>query len=285
VQPQAIAPQGAVRRAAPVQKTKPSRTPQPGDLVCGECGESNSPSRKFCSRCGSTLATATVVKIPWWRKFVPHRKAKTMAAGERPWKEGGKKAGKQRRPLIAVLQPLMRFVAIGAVVVGLIYGVYAPFRGWVNDRVTSVKDKVNSIIHPTYDAVRPNAVTASSAVKDHPATAAIDLGDNTFWETPPTDKQPTITLKFPKAVDLDRAFFTIGIKDNFASQNRPATLHLVYSTGKTADVTLKDSATPQQHGLSNGHGITTVAIHVTSMFKSIAGKNMAFTEIELFTKH
>jgi hypothetical protein len=47
---------------AVISSPKTSRPSQPGDLICGACGESISPERKFCRRCGSPLASADVVK-------------------------------------------------------------------------------------------------------------------------------------------------------------------------------------------------------------------------------
>ena len=39
-------------------KVTPSRTALPGDLACEECGEVNPPDRRFCRRCGASLASA-----------------------------------------------------------------------------------------------------------------------------------------------------------------------------------------------------------------------------------
>jgi hypothetical protein len=54
--------------SATVSAPKPSaaqdRSAQPGDLICANCGEPNDPSRKFCRRCGSSLATASTASAP-----------------------------------------------------------------------------------------------------------------------------------------------------------------------------------------------------------------------------
>jgi hypothetical protein len=47
----------------PRNRRERSRRPGAGDLVCGECGETNPPARKFCRRCGTSLASAQHVAI------------------------------------------------------------------------------------------------------------------------------------------------------------------------------------------------------------------------------
>jgi hypothetical protein len=80
--PDVVAPQerGRARRTMP--KSAPSRELQPGDLVCGSCGEANLPTRRFCSRCGNELEGAEVVKAPWWRRILPKRKPREARAVE-----------------------------------------------------------------------------------------------------------------------------------------------------------------------------------------------------------
>jgi hypothetical protein len=114
-QPTAVTP---MRPAAPTGRPKPARQASsrrivPGDLICGECGESNAPARNFCSRCGTSLRDAVVAGTPWWRRIVPTRKRKAMEAGNRPWKNkhGTEKSRTtiasatwriKRRPLLAL---------------------------------------------------------------------------------------------------------------------------------------------------------------------------------------
>ena len=179
VQPQAVQPQAAQRRKPPkVQPGKPTRTPQKGDLICGECGEANSPGRKFCSRCGTSLAAAMVVKIPWWKRIF-RRKPKSAMAGERPWtaKDGGKKKPK-RKGIGRFIAPIRRVGSIVFLALGLLYGIYSPFRHWVNDRYNSGKDKVMSVIHPQFDPVMAGPGTTSNETTpldpNHTAAMAVD---------------------------------------------------------------------------------------------------------------
>ncbi len=60
----------------------PTKEPSAGDLVCGQCGEGNEPVRKFCRRCGNSLATAVVASTAKSGKFRRERKPRVLAAGE-----------------------------------------------------------------------------------------------------------------------------------------------------------------------------------------------------------
>ena len=62
-QPAAPAPKARRRPVAPPEPL------DPGDLICGNCGMGNRPTRKFCRRCGTDLAEAEVARVPWWRRL------------------------------------------------------------------------------------------------------------------------------------------------------------------------------------------------------------------------
>jgi hypothetical protein len=70
-------PQKVVKKAPP-RKTLPpeDRRPQPGELICGDCGAGNAPTRKFCRRCGTSLVDAPVVKLHWWQRVVKPKQGK-----------------------------------------------------------------------------------------------------------------------------------------------------------------------------------------------------------------
>ena len=67
VQP-ALAPD---RPKLPPQRVIPVRRPQPGDIICGECGEPNGSERRFCRRCGKFLAepVGPPPRLRWWRRI------------------------------------------------------------------------------------------------------------------------------------------------------------------------------------------------------------------------
>jgi hypothetical protein len=262
-----------------VNKSAPTRTLQTGDLICGDCGEGNPPSRRFCSRCGASLMTAEKVHIPWWRRiFRRRRAAKRVSAAE-----AVAGARRPKRSLLARAMPLIRrVVAIVLLVGGIAYATFAPLRGWVNDRVVDAKSRATSIVHPQYTPVHPFQVTGQSSLSNHPPDAVSDGFTNTFWAAPVGDKA-VVTLRFDHPTDVSRALIRIGISGNFQGSNRPHELRLVYSTGKAQDLSLDDKADPQQVTLKAGGKVTTIELHVVSLYKA-SSDSVAITEIELFAK-
>lgn len=283
VQPGAVAPQAPKTRPPTAKKAAPTRKLRPGDLVCGECGEGNAPTRRFCSRCGNTLEAAVVVKTPWWHRFVPKRKAKVLAAGERPGQKGVKAQGKGRS-WKRLIRPIRMVVSAFLLLGTIVYGVYSPFREWVNDRVTGAKQEVNRVVMPEFEPVSASAATANVQLPDHPAPLAVDGFRNTYWSAPPGGAQPTLVLTFSEPVDLDRAIVHNGAAENFQSLHRARELHMVFSTDASYDVTLSDTADPQEVDIDNGEGVTSVEIHVMSFYQSLQGNDVGISEIELFTK-
>src|SRR5204863_3592046 len=94
---------------------------QPGDLICGNCGTPNDPSRHFCKACGRSLATAVPArKPPWWRRFFPERKP--LAAGQRTARvrsaESGRRGGVGRG--IRSILLMLIVIAIAFAVVGYV---------------------------------------------------------------------------------------------------------------------------------------------------------------------
>jgi hypothetical protein len=290
-QPEAVQPQIGQRRKPPkVQPGKPTRTPQKGDLICGECGEANVPARKFCSRCGTSLATAVVVKIPWWRRILPKRRRKSAMAGERPWTDKSGARKKQKKHGFAkVIRPVRRIAGIVLLVLGILYGVYSPFREWVNDRWTSAKDKVEEIIHPKFDPVTAGPGTTSNEATpldpNHPAAMATDGFKNTYWLSPPpsADFRPELDIALTEKADLARIIVRTGASDDFQGHHRPKTLLFIFDNGASQQVELKNTPDPQTISIS-GKGVQRFKVAVTDIYESIDGTDMALTEIEFFKK-
>ena len=281
----AMAPQAMRERTARAAvKQAPTRRLQPGDLVCGDCGEGNPPNRKFCSRCGTSLETAVAVKTPWWRKFIPKRKPKVLQAGTRPGRGGVRTKSRRAAALAKVFPTIRRVVAVVVLLSGILYGAFAPVRGWVNDHVIAVKTKISRIISPQFDPVHVNGFNATAQVKDHEAGKAVDGFTNTYWAAPATGREVVLILRFNQKVDVDKAIVHSGVSANFQSTNRPQKLHIVYDTGKTYDVDLKDTPDQQEVAIGKGHGISSMEIHITSFYTSVKSGNVAITEVELFRK-
>jgi hypothetical protein len=275
-----VTPQEIRRPPRPVNKAAPTRMRQPGDLICGECGEGNPPNRRFCSRCGHSLVDA--------ERCTSHGGADLPAPSEghgdrRGRGRGGRRCGRRKRSPLAKLLPMIRrVVAIALLVGGIVYASVPPFRRWVNERALDAKSRVLSIVRPQYTPVHPFPVTDQSELSGHPGAALSDGFTNAFWAAPVGDKD-VVTLQLDHPTQVQRALIRIGISGNSQGASRPHQLHLVFSTGKTQDLNLDDTADPQEVAIKADGPVTTIELHVTSLFKA-SSDTVAITEIELFEK-
>lgn len=275
-QPEVVQPaeqRAPQRPSVPVPDDEPLN---PGDLICGECGLGNAPTRKFCGRCGTSLAQAEIVAIPWWRRLFPGRKAKELKAGTRPRRRRG--SGDARR---RVGRAIRRTIAVAVLVAGVLYATVPSLRTTVNTQFTGIKNDVAGVFVTQYAPVRPTKVVATMANPDHGANLVSDNASNTYWSAP-GDQEQALVLSFDRAVDLRKAILRVGIGADFQSAHRPQKLHLVYSTGKTYDLALADTPDAQEVTVENSAGATSVEIHVVALNRSLQGKDVAISEIELF---
>jgi len=282
----ALKPQRPTDRPRPV-KQKPTRKILPGDRICGDCGEGNPPARKFCSRCGTTLAAADVAKTPWWRKLVPHRRRKAMEAGERPWKS---KDGKQKRrrgiggvfmALFAKARPL---IAAALLLVGLVYGVSPDLRGRVNASIGDARASVMSKIRKNYAPLAPIEVTATSAVDGSPVTLAVDSNTVTSWIAPGTDAEPTLVARFDEPIDLERIKIWNGSANGFKEHERIQAIHFVFDTGQSYDLEILDLPDGKDYEVKNGSGIRSVEVHVVGTYSSLSSEDLGLSEIEFLIR-
>jgi hypothetical protein len=279
--PEVVAPQerGRARRTMP--RTAPSRELQPGDLVCGECGEANLPTRRFCSRCGNELTDAEVVKAKWWRRILPKRKPRVARAAE-PESEVAK-TGARRQHKKSILPALRRTAAILLVLGGAVYAAVPGIRGVINTQAGSARQRVEKLIVGEYVPVRAVTATSTPVTKGHRADAAVDEHTNTYWSTPVAGAR-RLTLVFQQPVELRKAMIRGGIVGNLRGSQRPHTLHLVYPSGKGQDVVLKDITDPQEFDLDSHGKISSVEIYVQDTYANAESKQVTITEVELFTK-
>ncbi|HEU5474599.1 MAG TPA: zinc ribbon domain-containing protein [Actinophytocola sp.] len=285
-QPEEVVPQEARKKVAAVRRQPPSRRLKPGDLICGDCGEGNPETRKFCSRCGASLLEAEKVKTPWWRRLLPRRGAKIRKSGERP-KKGTR--GKTKAGLLAsgTFKVVRRIVTVAVLLGTILYAVFAPFRGWVNQQFAAAKHQVEVLIFPQFEPVSPTANDFQCPAELPPnngCAQATDGFSNTYWLAPVNGPQPVVVLKFDRTVDLARIIVRNGANDDFQGNHRARKFHLVFSTGKTTDVNLLDNPDPNTYEIENGDGATSVEIHVVELFQSVKGQNLAVSEIELFER-
>ncbi|HEX4722138.1 MAG TPA: zinc ribbon domain-containing protein [Pseudonocardiaceae bacterium] len=268
----------------------PTRKLQPGDKVCGDCGEGNNPNRKFCSRCGASLDEAAIVKAKWWRKLLPRKRNRVVEAGMRPGRRGMRGGRGGGSPVMRAIGTTIRTVMkIGGVVVlvgGIVYASYAPFRTWTNNEVNTIEQKVLGKVHPQLTQIHAFSTKALAEVSGHPGAMVDDGFTNTYWEAADnvTEQQPLLTLTFDHAVTIQRIILHSGSSDNFQSVDRPATLHLVYNTGQVEDITTKDTPDGQTLTVNHGADVTSMTIQVTGVYRTAGATQMAITEIEFFGK-
>lgn len=282
--PLSVLPEREQKRPTAVVKKPPSRRLRPGDLICGDCGEGNADTRKFCSRCGATLLTAEVVKTPWWRKILPKRRTKVRTALERTAKDRRAKTTATGKAFRAVFKTVRALVAVVLVLGGIAYGSLPAVRTWVNNQVAAWQQDAQSALDMTYAPVHPTKVTATLEEPNHPADLVADSVSNTFWAAPANKGEATLVFTFDRPVNIDKAIIQNGDNDKFDQTFRAERLHLVYSTGKTEDLQLKDQPDPQELTVQNGHDVTSLEIHVTATYQSLHGNDLAISEIELFQR-
>jgi zinc-ribbon domain len=275
-QPAPLKPTEPVPRRRRYADSPQPSPPSPGDLICGQCGTGNVPTRRFCNRCGAALAEATVVPTPWWRRLLPRRTRKVPKSGDRPRRRAS------RGPLSRAFRVLRWGLVLLLVLAGLAYVLAPGVRSWANPSIATVTRKAQSIFKPVYVPVRPVEVSASGELPDHPARAASDGFTTTHWALPEGGSESILVFRFERPVNLKRAIVHSGASDDFQATHRPERLHLVFSTGQTTDLTLVDTPDQQIHGLPGSEGATSVEIHIVSLYHAISGPNLALTEIEFF---
>jgi hypothetical protein len=278
--PTSVAPTVARPRPRPTTVEPPTRR-RPGDLICGECGEGNDPTRHFCRRCGARLDEAIAVQLPWYRRWWNRVfRPKTYAAGDR----------KRRVGPPNVTGAVFRVVrlAIAALIIVLLaaFLLIPSFHNLVVSRVTTAVTSVRKIVHPNFDPINPTGASASTATRGHPPGLTIDGFTNTYWAALPTDRSPFLKLTFASPSDLAEIGITSGASgtapaDQYLTQPRPHAVHLVFSDGSTQDLTLADSAKAQFFPIS-AKGATFVEIHVLSVWQTAgaAPSSVAITEVE-----
>jgi hypothetical protein len=276
-----VTPQAARAKLPTITKRPPTRKLEPGDLVCGQCGEGNKPTRKFCSRCGESLATAQTVKRKWWQRLLPkRRKGKVMSAGARP---SSPNAGKGRTAARHVGRKIRATAGVTILTAGAVLGLYPPARTWMVTQVTAVKQKLMGAADTALTPVHPTSVKCNVAVKQHGPSLAMDEYKNTYWLAPWSDtRHPILTVKLDHKVAVKKLIVINGASGAFIKYDRPESLHVTYSNEKSETVVLKDTSDKQELNLTSGIAVDQLQIEVTSVFPAQGAKAVALTEVELF---
>ncbi|MBA2282676.1 MAG: hypothetical protein H0W25_15810 [Acidimicrobiia bacterium] len=292
-QPDAMKPTVAKKAGKVIQKTKPTRRLQPGDLICGDCGEGNPQARKFCSRCGNTLENAESVKRKWWAKLIPKRKAKTLDVGARPG-VGGVKARK-KRSFGAIMGPLRKGLGLFAILFGLLFTFVAPVREWTQDNVIApVTCRWNDFRNQEFDplAAASGQVIGASTIDGIDPLVLFDrlTGPASTWKGVPVDgEEIRLIATFARPVDLDLMIFRNGDPESFTNFSRPAEVRLVMTDEAGArsefgPIALTDSNDVQNHELENGGGAVQVEVIVTQRANAPTNNTLAIEDIEFQTQ-
>jgi hypothetical protein len=265
-----------------VSKTPPSRRLQPGDLICGACGEGNPPMRKFCRRCGQSLVHAEVVARPWWKKLLPARGPKAVAIDAKGQYGSGKRF--DMKHALRKSYRRGRLVVVAAILcAALAYAVFPPLRTALNSRFGTEKSRIETLAHPTYVPVHPVSVVANMQVAGYPGQLAVDGFTNTYWLAPWNPAQePTLTLTFGRKISLQKMILHSGADTNFAAYGRPSVLRLIFSNGEAGSFTPQDTDKPQTVTLAHVDGVTSVEFQIAGVYPGKSGSYVAISEIELF---
>ncbi|MFI6226405.1 NADase-type glycan-binding domain-containing protein [Micromonospora echinospora] len=288
-EPEEVTPQAVRPRTVTTGRRASTRRLQPGDLVCGECGEGNPPTRRFCSRCGDSLRTAEVVRRRWWQRLLPRRGPRVTEAGVRPGTPGGGAPGGAGGVLQSIYQRANAVAAVVLFALGIAYLIYPPLRERVNAVVVPpVQDArawVDRKLNPRFVAVRPVEVTGSESVRDQGPDLTVDQYRNTHWQVRwDAERPPTVTLRFGEKVDLERLIVIAGTAEDYTASHRPAKLHLVWSTNRSDTLTVQDTGEPQTLTLTAAEGVTSVQIQVTDVYRAEKGTDVAVSELEFFAR-
>ncbi|MGW5366301.1 NADase-type glycan-binding domain-containing protein [Actinopolymorpha pittospori] len=267
-------PQQARRRRPPTRG--PAQNIPTGSLICGACAMPNQSDRKFCARCGHSLATANVVrKAPWWRRLFGRERVYEVGTRRAPGQPG-------RR--------LGTIVRVGVVVLVLAgVGVLAgPQRGLVISAYNGVQ---NLLLKP--EQVRPTGQQASAAAKAHPASHAFDGTRGTFWAPARTSVKdgavPWLRATFAEPVNLVTVGITPGMSvdtPKFVAGTRPAEIEVSVTTDGDPVVKrlhVADTAGFQKFDIE-APGARSVQIAVLSSTGAHPTLATAITEVEFWAK-
>jgi hypothetical protein len=294
--------QPAAERERPAPKTVAQRNP--GDLYCGDCGEGNAAERRFCRRCGASLANIApepMPKVPWYRKLfgggkpaAPAYHPPTVgpdgtvvpgaAGGGAAFDAGGKakkwksekprgiSGGTRARNIFGKLGWPLAFLAILGVGI-------SPLRV----KITDWGFRTYHSLVPSYSAVHPESAKLISGPaqtdKDHGVSQFVDGFDNTAWVTKGSGVGATVRIEFSHPVNLDKIGFLNGSKTNYVDQSRPTRVEITLPDGTKKQFGLKDEAKFQAYDLK-ARGVTFITLKVLVIQKGLKNQNMALTEME-----
>lgn len=249
----------------------------------------NDPTRRFCRRCGQSLATATIAptpKVPWYRRLFGGGQAKkAAAAGERPQsmrKDGRTGSGIRPGGIVKAVFQILLIAAVVGAIVG--YAIVPSWRDTVNGAISGI----TQVLMPPADRVNTSGGTTGPGTRNHPAELAWDR-TLAYWVVPfAAGEQPTIASSFEPMADITKILVTSGATgDAFKDFARPrdVTLEFLDPAGTVVAskaYELKDDAAAQAFDVG-AKGVVGVRLTVRSVFPATeAGAPVALAEIEFF---
>jgi ribosomal protein L40E len=286
VEPQAIKPAAAKAKPAPRPAAPQRRVINPGDRICGGCGDGNPPERNWCRRCGASLKEAEVFNPSFWKRLLARlrRRRRVRAAGERPG---------TRRRMFGGAGPgwltswITKVVAV-AVIVFVVLCFFGPWKSTIRRHLASDYHTVANVVHPSYDPVRAVGATATSQAPGHPAIYAVDGASNTSWWTNGNGVGQKLTIQLGAPTQIDKLGFIIGDTDtpsSFDQQARPLLVLLDFNGGSkpySKTEVMSDSPNFQSFTVSSP-AVTSITLTIESVAGGQANSNTALAEVELFS--
>ena len=287
--PTSVAP--AVTRPRPGPRTmEPPTRRQPGDLICGQCGEGNEPARHFCRRCGNSLDEAIAVRLPWYRRFF------NRLFGVRPREAGWRPRRVGPPNVMGGVMRIVRIAIVAMLAVGILAFLLVPsFHRLVIDRVTAAVTTVRKAVHPNYENVYPVTATATSQTAGHAAALTVDRTSNSYWAAISSDRAPQLVFTFSEPQDLAEILFRSGAPgaqpSDFLKQPRPKDVHIIFTDAHGKLITATNIALTDTEGSQfypiEAKQTTTVLIQIQSVHAAsgAAPSAVAIAEVEFKIKN
>lgn len=293
--PTARPPEAEEPKLAPLPVTDPS----PTDLFCGSCGAGNADGRRYCRRCGGELEDVMRTQGPaprWWRQLWAWLRSHLWGRGRAPLTAGARPdswaqtpaPGRRRRRLRMPTRLSLGKLAMPLCVLSLFGLGLGPLRVQVTDKVYGAYHSVQRRIAPDYVNVTAQGAKASTSVRGHRATQAIDQNTGTWWAAEPTDVPRAgvhLDVRYDQPVDVVRVAFHNGAQGReFAQLPRVRSARLVFSgpgaVTVTKDLELED--TPQLQSFSvKAEDVRLVVLHVLSVYPGQRSGSTALSEFQL----
>jgi hypothetical protein len=278
-QPGAQRPGAAqARRRQYIDEAADEPPPEPGDLICGECGTGNVPTRKFCRRCGNSLADAPVAgKKSWWRRLLDWFNGDSRRRYEAGHRRKVRLPSRLRKLIVLLL-----ILAVGG------FLVLVPGRGPIRSGINLVRDRLAKHVEVT-----PVRAEASSSAPGSSPQQAIDGATNTFWAPAARGDSAVggwMQAEFANPVRLLDVLIYPGVapdRPTFLTEGRPKAVRITVTSksGKVTnkDVTLTDLQGKHRYSVKASDAVT-VRVTLLSAYGAQVGRVVAIAELEFFAR-